>query len=239
MSLLKTFKHYRIQRWKIALESLIIFFISTIISLLVLIKLVKMVTDLPFLISPLAGLIAAVMLIYRKYGRYFKLQSLYTFYSAYVINSLVVEYSATKSIFKAIRRIAFSKIPEISRDFMEILSLLVTGENPHAVIREYAEKQPSEVFKSGLLSFLTLVQEGKMSPDYTLQKLDIATKGRIREVEVKITVFITFLFFLPMLILLGVSLYELPSSYLWLAPILQVLVGEVFRNSLTFLWGFK
>ena len=236
MSISESLKHYGIPKEKItaiAAGTSSLLFATTFYLCL------KLTSDYQCaVVYSLLIVFAAALHILQFYPKKFMKETInYTLNSIPVISILSISYSSNESMFKAIKKVANEKIPHISGDFRKILERVVRGESPRRVLSEYAERQPSKVFRDSLLSFLALTNEGALSSSYALQSFNFVAKQELKKLEVKITLFVTFLFFIPLLLLIAISLHNLPSYYLWLAPLFQVVLAEVFLPSLIYTKG--
>ena len=189
-------------------------------------------------IIPVLVVIAIIIRGLQYYPR--KLMEEKTYYTskAFPVTSyLVLRYSVSESITDSIKEIANKNLGRISKDFKEILDRVIKGNHPRRVLEEYAKNIPSEVFKEGLLSFLSLTQQERLPSKYVLRSFRATVSEQLREMEIKTTLFVTFLFFLPVLTLIFVMVNGLPDYYMIIAPIIQVILAELVLYHLLALRG--
>jgi len=189
-------------------------------------------------IIPVLVVIAIIIRGLQYYPR--KLMEEKTFYTSkafLVISYLVLRYSVSESLTDSIKEIANKNLGRISKDFKEILDRIIKGNHPRRELEEYAKNIPSEVFKEGLLSFLSLTQQERLPSKYVLRSFRATVSEQLREMEIKTTLFVTFLFFLPVLTLIFVMVNGLPDYYMIIAPIIQVILAELVLYRLLALRG--
>jgi len=154
-----------------------------------------------------------------------------------IISYLVLRYSVSESITDSIREIANKNLGQISEDFREIFDRIIKGNHPRRILEEYAKNVPSEVFREGLLSFLSLTQQERLPSKYVLRSFRATVSEQLREMEIETTLFVTFLFFLPVLTLIFVMVNGLPDYYMIVAPIIQIILAELVLYRLLALRG--
>ena len=229
-------RRYRIP--KIRVVSFIV--ICSAFTLIILMELIEITTrdSLLSTIIPVLVVIAIIIRGLQYYPR--KLMEEKTYYTskAFPVTSyLVLRYSVSESITDSIKEIANKNLGRISKDFKEILDRVIKGNHPRRVLEEYAKNIPSEVFKEGLLSFLSLTQQERLPSKYVLRSFRATVSEQLREMEIKTTLFVTFLFFLPVLTLIFVMVNGLPDYYMIIAPIIQVILAELVLYHLLALRG--
>ena len=230
-----------LRRYKIPKIRVVSFIaICSAFTLIISAELIK-ITTRDLLLSVIIPVFIVVAIIIRGLQYYpRKLMEEKTFYTSKafpIISYLVLRYSVSESITDSIKEIANKNLGRISKDFKEILDRVIKGNNPRRVLEEYAKNIPSEVFKEGLLSFLSLTQQERLPSKYVLRSFRATISEQLREMEIKTTLFVTFLFFLPVLTLIFVMVNGLPDYYMIIAPIIQVILAELVLYHLLALRG--
>ena len=236
MKLKESLNYFKISYRKIVLIALTAFVLTLTLSYLALAFYLKDTYSAALISFTFSGTI--ILMITTYYPRkYMEEQFTYTLNSIPATSALIINYSISNSIFKSIKRVIDLRIPRISKDFELILNRIVKGEDPAAVLKSYANKQPSPVLKSGLMAFTATIEGEEVPIRYCLQSFNYFMKRLAKELEVKVTVYVTFLFFLPILTLTALSLFNLPWQYFWLIPLIQLILAELFYEAFSLAEG--
>ena len=220
-----------LERYKIPKTRMILFItVCLIVALVIPGEIISILTGdslLSIIVSVLVILIVMARGLQYYPRKLVKERTLYTSKAFPTISYLVLRYSASESTTESVKEIVNKNLSQISDDFRRILDQIIKGNHPRKVLEKYAKDTPSEVFREGLLSFLSLTRQERIPSKYVLRSFKAVMGQQLREIEIKTTLFVTFLFFLPILILVFVMVNGLPDYYMMIAPMIQIMLAEL------------
>ncbi|MFW9830156.1 MAG: type II secretion system F family protein, partial [Candidatus Thorarchaeota archaeon] len=135
-------------------------------------------------------------------------------------------YLTTNSMFEAIEYVSKGDYGIISSEFSKMIPLLNCGVSPEHLLTHFATTQPSIILRRGLLTFIQSSETSRSSLDAVItdshDNLQRKYERLTMQWESRMMVYTGLLVFLPIIIILGLSIRGLADNPLiLLLPILQ------------------
>ena len=143
-----------------------------------------------------------------------------------VFYELSLNFKATNSIFEAIKSVAQSNYPIISQKFKDILRNTMFGHPPEKLLFNYALAQPSNDFKTAILTILNIGKNDVNNIKEYFCEIENEHEKLNREIEMRILLLVTISTFLPFLLTMTYALW----GYTWLIPTIPLV--QVFLQKL-------
>lgn len=137
-------------------------------------------------------------------------------YSGLILQEIYFVLRTTKSIFDAIDMISKAEYPIISEKFRKILLKTQNGDDPNRLILNFAESQPSDSFRRGIIEFVTSYDLTDEQAKEIIEISEDEARGYLKEfsyqLESRLLIFFGLSFFFPLVIAFTLALYGLALS---------------------------
>jgi hypothetical protein len=154
----------------------------------------------PYTLAGMAGV--SVFLLARSHAPYTRRRRSYevSALAPFAIYEARIVLLSTRSLFEVIRHIADAGFRHVSRDFGKLRMRALRGENPRALLTEYASRTDSQTLREGLLQLITEQSAGNMG----LYPVETHARARFLEetekLYPKLAVASAWFFFTPILL---------------------------------------
>ncbi len=144
----------------------------------------------------------------------------------YILEELATIYQNTDSIFEAIYYVSQGDYGSLTKSFSKMIPLMNMGISPESLLMDFAVNQPSVTLKRGLFAFVNYVKTNSSEFNFIINEAHEEIQRSFERLtfqwESRMMVYTSLLVFLPIIIVLGLSIRGFANHpMLLLLPIIQ------------------
>lgn len=198
------------------------------------------------LINPLLGIVVSIGVAYFAYllivnylpQKLRKEQVAISRYASLILGEFYFMLQSTGSVFDALQVVALGDYPFVSKKFREMIKRVHNGEHPENLVLRYANSQPCEALRQGLIELLSAQPLSTKTARDIIELSEREIRGHFREftlqLESRILVLFGMGFFIPLIFSFAVTLLGFVGSPLvFLVVLIHVTLLDILYNKLT------
>jgi hypothetical protein len=198
------------------------------------------------LINPLLGIVVSIGVAYFAYllivnylpQKLRKEQVAISRYASLILGEFYFMLQSTGSVFDALQVVALGDYPFVSKKFREMIKRVHNGEHPENLVLRYANSQPCEALRQGLIELLSAQPLSSKTARDIIELSEREIRGHFREftlqLESRILVLFGMGFFIPLIFSFAVTLLGFVGSPLvFLVVLIHVTLLDILYNKLT------
>ncbi|MBS7644302.1 hypothetical protein KEJ26_07005 [Candidatus Bathyarchaeota archaeon] len=198
-----------------------------------------------FFVNPLLGIVVSIGIAYLAYlliinylpQKLRKEQITISRYASLILDEFYFMLQSTGSVFDALQVVALGDYPLVSKKFTEIIKRVHNGECPESLLLRYANSQPSEALRQGLVELLCAQPLSFTAARDIIELAEREIRGHFLEftlqLESRIIVLFGIGFFVPLIFSFAIFLLGFVKSPLvFLIVSIHVTLLDVVYNKL-------